>query len=252
MSSVLNASPRTLRHRAPGQRFGTQKSPVQKPFRPLLALVLAAIPLLPAPAVAAPPRAARAYSGAGFDSPGFNSGGFNAPARGAPGFNAQDFNGHRFRPGDEAVAGCGRMVVPAASLAQMSRGFGGDHAGMDLAAEHGSPIRAATAGTISYMGNDPAYGLFIDITHAGNLMTRYGHLSAFTVGLLPGSAVRAGTVIGRVGATGNAHGAHLHFEVRSAGRAIDPKPFLVGADCPAGRPEVLEARAPDRPRPAAR
>jgi murein DD-endopeptidase MepM/ murein hydrolase activator NlpD len=142
------------------------------------------------------------------------------------------------------------MLVPAASLATMSRGFFPGHAGMDLAAAHGSPGKAAASGPISFMGTDPDYGLFIDIRHPGGLLTRYGHLSAFAPGLLAGTAVRGGMEIGKVGATGNAQGAHLHFEVRNGGQAVDPKPFLTGAACSGApaREELLEARAPDRRR----
>src|ERR1043165_1984677 len=84
---------------------------------------------------AAPPRTATPYHGAGFDSAGFNSGGFNAPVpkpTGSKGFNdparkppgSQDFNGDRFAPRGEGGSACGRMLVPVASLALVSRGFG--------------------------------------------------------------------------------------------------------------------------------
>jgi len=216
-----------------------------------------------------PTRAARAaqasgLAAGGFNDPGvrnsgFNAGGFNASGANASGFNGPGFDQTGFNiapaaPGrGDFGANCGRMLVPAASLSQSSRGFTDTHKGIDLVAPQGAPIRAAAGGVISYVGTDPDYGLFVDIHHPGGLLTRYGHMSAFTRGIAPGVAVRAGTVIGSVGATGNAQGAHLHFEVRAGGRALDPKPFLQGAACPATprESEVLEARAPE-PRRAAR
>lgn len=54
--------------------------------------------------------------------------------------------------------------------------------------------------------------------------TWYGHLS--TMDVAPGTRVRPGQPIGQVGATGNDTGPHLHFEVRQAGAAVDPAPFL--------------------------
>jgi len=221
-----------------------------------------------------PTRAARAaqasgLTAGGFNDPGvrnsgFNAGGFNAPGPHASGFNGPSFNGPGFGQGGFNIvptapgrgdfgAACGRMLVPAASLSESSRGFTDTHKGIDLVAPQGAPIRAAAGGVISYVGTDPDYGLFVDIHHPGGLLTRYGHMSAFTRGIAPGVAVRAGTVIGSVGATGNAHGAHLHFEVRAGGRALDPKPFLQGTACPTTprESEVLEARAPE-PRRTAR
>lgn len=179
--------------------------------------------------------------------------GFNPSGTRASGFNSGGFNGSQFDPGPHPglhpgpwAQGCGRMLVPAGSLALLSRGFAPHHAGIDIAAPHGDPVRAAAAGHLSFLGTDPAYGLFIDILHPGGLITRYGHLSAFAPGLTPGGAIRAGAQIGRIGATGNAQGAHLHFEVRAGGRALDPMPFLHGTNCPSRGEPVQEARAPRR------
>jgi murein DD-endopeptidase MepM/ murein hydrolase activator NlpD len=97
------------------------------------------------------------------------------------------------------------------------------HAGLDLAGPYGSPILAATDGCISYAGPESGYGEVMKITDWDGTETVYGHMSAFvrTTG-----CVKAGEVIARVGAAGDATGAHLHFEVHVGGVPIDPRPFL--------------------------
>ncbi len=147
---------------------------------------------------------------------------------------------------------CGRMLVPAVQLRVLSRGFSAHHSGVDLMAPYGSPIRAAAGGSVVYAGWYFAYGNIVDIQHADGVITRYAHMSAFAPGIARGTPVSAGQIIGQIGTTGNAHGAHVHFEVRIDGHAVDPKPYLGLAVCPT-TPElarVEEARAPD-PSPAA-
>ncbi|MBN8925369.1 MAG: hypothetical protein BGO51_08720 [Rhodospirillales bacterium 69-11] len=151
----------------------------------------------------------------------------------------------------QAATMCGAMRMPAAELREISRGFSRGHEGLDLMAAWGTPIRAADGGTVIYAGWYFAYGQIVDIRHADGVVTRYAHMSAFAPAIAPGEPVAAGQVIGRVGATGRAHGAHVHFEVRINGRAVDPKPFLALAPC-VERPEeeALEvAMAPDQPPP---
>jgi murein DD-endopeptidase MepM/ murein hydrolase activator NlpD len=95
------------------------------------------------------------------------------------------------------------------------------HAGIDWAAPSGTPVRAAADGRVvqarsSYGG----YGTYLKLDHGGRIETAYAHLSSMQV--RRGARVRRGEVIGRVGRTGRATGPHLHFELRLAGRAIDP------------------------------
>jgi murein DD-endopeptidase MepM/ murein hydrolase activator NlpD len=143
------------------------------------------------------------------------------------------------------VSGCPSMMMPPGQLHEISRGFSSAHAGIDLMATYGSPIRAAAGGVVVYAGWYYAYGKIVDIRHADGLITRYGHMSEFAPGITSGTPVAAGTVIGKVGTTGRAHGAHVHFEVRIDGHPVDPKPYLALAPCPRDAPEPLEeARAP--------
>jgi murein DD-endopeptidase MepM/ murein hydrolase activator NlpD len=142
---------------------------------------------------------------------------------------------------------CGRMLMPAVQLRVLSRGFSQYHSGVDLMAPYGTPIRAAAGGSVVYVGWYYAYGKIVDIQHADGVITRYAHMSAFAPGIAPGAPVGAGQVIGQIGTTGRAHGAHVHFEVRINGHPVDPKPYLGLAACPAtpNLAPVEEARAPD-------
>ena len=144
---------------------------------------------------------------------------------------------------------CGGMLMPAAQLKQVSRGIGHGHTGIDLMAPYGSPIRAPLGGTVIFTGVWYGYGNMIDIRHENGMVTRYGHLSKFAPGIRPGAVVETGALLGNVGTSGHAHGAHLHFEVRINGRVMDPKPYLGLAACPAQpslrpAPLVEEAQAP--------
>ena len=163
---------------------------------------------------------------------------------------------HRYRGGSEDTesavpavgAGfCGTMIMPPTELREISRGFSSYHSGIDLMAPMGSPIRAAAGGTVVYAGWYYAYGNIVDIQHADGVVTRYAHMSAFAPGIHAGTPVPVGGIIGEVGATGRAHGTHVHFEVRINGRAVDPKPYLGLAGCGGvPRPEPLEeAHAPE-------
>ena len=99
------------------------------------------------------------------------------------------------------------------------------HAGIDIAGPYGSPILAATDGCISYAGPEAGYGEVMKITDWDGTETLYGHMSSF---VRTSGCVKAGQVIARVGAAGDATGAHLHFEVHLAvgGAPINPIPFM--------------------------
>ena len=86
------------------------------------------------------------------------------------------------------------------------------HSGVDIGAPTGAPVVAAGSGTIVSSGWFGGYGKAIVIQHNGVQQTLYGHLSEIFV--QPGQIVEQGTVIGRVGSTGNSTGPHLHYETR--------------------------------------
>lgn len=109
-----------------------------------------------------------------------------------------------------------------------SRAF---HEGQDFAAPIGTPILAAASGIVIDARSHPEYGQMIDIDHGNELVTRYAHASLLLV--RRGDLVRRGQQIALVGSTGRSTGAHLHFEVRTAGVAVDPVRFLGGQARPA-------------------
>ncbi len=98
------------------------------------------------------------------------------------------------------------------------------HAGIDIAAPSGTPVRAARGGVVSRAGWVGAYGFLVVLDHGGGWETRYAHLSRIDVRV--GERVAQGTVVGLVGSTGASTGPHLHFEVRRDGQALDPLAYL--------------------------
>ncbi|MCW5804106.1 MAG: M23 family metallopeptidase [Deltaproteobacteria bacterium] len=100
------------------------------------------------------------------------------------------------------------------------------HPGVDLAAAMGTPVAAASGGTVTHAGPAGTYGNLVMIKHDNGFETRYAHLSA--VDVKAGQRVAAGELVGKVGSTGYSTGPHLHFEVRKDGKTLDPGPLLPG------------------------
>jgi murein DD-endopeptidase MepM/ murein hydrolase activator NlpD len=98
------------------------------------------------------------------------------------------------------------------------------HEGLDLAAPEGTEVYAVRDGVVAELGTDPVFGNFIILQHNENWASLYGHLSKFETALR--SSVRSGSLIGRVGSTGQSTGPHLHFELRQNGRAQNPGRYL--------------------------
>jgi murein DD-endopeptidase MepM/ murein hydrolase activator NlpD len=99
------------------------------------------------------------------------------------------------------------------------------HPGLDISADKGDPVYSTADGTIVNAAAAGNYGNLVIIDHGYGLETRYGHLSAFKV--KAGQKVKRGDLIGLVGATGRATGAHLHYEVRANGRILNPLQLLL-------------------------
>ncbi len=94
------------------------------------------------------------------------------------------------------------------------------HAGVDIAAQEGSPVRAAMDGVVSFSGQKGGYGNVVIVDHGGGVQSVYGHNKAN--GVMEGQAVKAGQVIAQVGQTGRSTGPHLHFEIRRNAVAVNP------------------------------
>ena len=101
-----------------------------------------------------------------------------------------------------------------------------NHKGIDLAAPSGTPVYATADGIVAKAERFSSYGNYIQIEHGGELQTRYAHLSGYAV--QEGARVHKGDLIGYVGSTGRSTGPHLHYEVRVAGVAVDPTPYMTG------------------------
>jgi len=124
------------------------------------------------------------------------------------------------------------------------------HDGADLVAPTGTPVYAASDGIVIGAAPNGGYGNWIRIDHQGKLSTVYGHLSSFAPGIQEGARVSQGELIGFVGNTGRSTGAHLHFEILSNGKAVDPLAYpelkraqLRGADLERFRKQVKNALA---------
>jgi murein DD-endopeptidase MepM/ murein hydrolase activator NlpD len=96
------------------------------------------------------------------------------------------------------------------------------HTGVDFAAKRGTPVRAVGDGVITLADWNGVYGKMVEIQHDSTYTTRYAHLERFAEGILDGTAITKGQVIGYVGSTGRATGPHLHFELYKDQQYVDP------------------------------
>ena len=101
------------------------------------------------------------------------------------------------------------------------------HTGVDLAADEGTPVLAASAGRVLLVESISGYGTTVLLDHGAGWQTLYAHLLSTSVAT--GQRLNQGEVLGAVGMTGSASGPHLHFELRRRGPsllALDPTPHL--------------------------
>lgn len=125
---------------------------------------------------------------------------------------------------------CGSYALPTSAYTLTSH-YGvsgsmwssGHHTGLDFAAPTGTPVKAVGSGKITSAGWSGAYGYRIVLELDDGTEVWYCHLSSMSVTSGP---VAAGDTIGRVGATGNVTGPHLHLEVRKGGSTVDPLAWL--------------------------
>lgn len=118
----------------------------------------------------------------------------------------------------------GRVASSFGEREDPINGEGAFHAGIDIDAPYGTPVRAAGDGDVSGASMGAGYGREVVLDHGHGMSTLYGHLSAIAV--LPGQHVTRGEIIGYVGQSGRATGPHLHYEVRVHNVPVNPHKFL--------------------------
>ena len=113
------------------------------------------------------------------------------------------------------------------------------HMGLDIAATQGSDVKAAMAGTVEFVGEDPEKGLMVTLAHEDNSRTIYANLASTGEDLKVGSKVEKGGVIGTVGTSAPMECedvAHLHFEYLVGGKQVDPAKYIEGLTSTTAQP----------------
>ena len=141
----------------------------------------------------------------------------------------------RFRPDAErrqALAAATPSIWPVTGGLSSSYGdrrdpFTGSHefhAGLDISADAGQPVRATADGTVQTARWSGDFGNLVVLDHGFGIGTRYGHLSRFAV--TEGQQIRKGDVVGYVGSTGRSTSPHVHYELLLNGRSTNPLRLL--------------------------
>ncbi len=135
--------------------------------------------------------------------------------------------------GQQVAVGTGSLGWPTPGSTMVTSPFGWRihpifetekyHAGIDVAANSGTPIYAADSGTIQTAVYSSSYGNYVVINHGNSYTTLYAHMSSMAVS--QGQTVNKGDVIGYVGSTGWSTGPHLHYEISYNGANIDPESY---------------------------
>lgn len=144
----------------------------------------------------------------------------------------------RWGPGAAGIVTASGWALPARGY--ISSGFGwrpppapgakAFHGALDISGGNycGTPIYAASGGTVTYAGPNGGLGNYIQIDHGNGYVTGYAHLQNGGIGVRIGEPVGPGQNIGRAGTTGVSTGCHLHLILRENGTPIDPLAFLRG------------------------
>jgi murein DD-endopeptidase MepM/ murein hydrolase activator NlpD len=122
----------------------------------------------------------------------------------------------------------GGMILPANGW--VSRPFDSDaagksgHAGIDIVAPRGTPVRCALDGVVKSAGWDDVYGNLVVVEHGDSLTTLYGHNDRVVV--KAGDRVAKGQIIAVVGSTGKSTAPHVHFEILRDNKPVDPGSYI--------------------------
>lgn len=125
-----------------------------------------------------------------------------------------------------AGIGTGSFITPLDGTFTSGYGerWGRFHQGIDIAAQTGTPIKAADNGEVIFVGDSGSYGLLVKLDHNNGYITYYAHCSKINVSV--GDIVNQGDVISLVGNTGNSTGPHCHFEIRYDNKHKNPLEYV--------------------------
>lgn len=121
-------------------------------------------------------------------------------------------------------SGFGVRISPFARNRDAGDRILGFHTGIDIANSLDTPIQATADGVVEHAGPFDNYGNAVVIRHTPEIETLYAHMDKVAVTV--GQHVSRGDIIGYMGQTGDATGVHLHYEVRIAGKPVNPTPYL--------------------------
>lgn len=113
----------------------------------------------------------------------------------------------------KVIRGYGMAIDPVDNMERF-------HAGIDIAAPVGSPVKVVYDGKVARIGDSPALGKYVLVEHEGGFFTLYGGLAEAAVE--EGQSLKAGQAVGEVGNNGDISGGGLHFEVRENSKLVDP------------------------------
>ena len=116
------------------------------------------------------------------------------------------------------TSGFGQRISPFTGQAAM-------HEGLDIGAPPNAPVQATAAGRVTASGFDPRMGNMVALDHGYGIETHYGHMARILV--KNGQKVKRGDVIGLVGSTGLSTGPHLHYNIKSHSRSVDPQRYIL-------------------------
>jgi len=100
------------------------------------------------------------------------------------------------------------------------------HDGVDFSGSCGTPVKAVSAGRVTFTGSAGAYGQRVIVDHGGGVESIYGHVQTGSFKVSPGQLIEAGTVVASIGATGVVSGCHLDLKIRLGGDFTNPVPYL--------------------------
>ena len=100
------------------------------------------------------------------------------------------------------------------------------HDGVDFTGSCGTPVKAVSAGRVTFTGSAGAYGQRVIVDHGGGVESIYGHVQTGSFRVSPGQLIEAGTVVASIGATGVVSGCHLDLKIRLGGDFTNPVPYM--------------------------